>query len=166
MTVISSHKDVGSLTYTITTEFDASVDQVWQVWQNPRLLERWWGPPTWPATFDRLELEPGGDARYYMTGPDGEKAHGWWKFIDVVAPRRLEFEDGFAGDDGEPLDSNDTTRCVVTLEEVAGVTRMTTVTTFTSAEQLKQLSDMGMEEGLTGAMGQIDAILADQTVRR
>lgn len=166
MTVISSHKDVENLTFTITAEFPAGVDQVWQVWENPRLLERWWGPPTWPATFDRLEFRPGGDARYYMTGPEGEKARGWWKIIDVSAPRRLVFDDGFAGDDGEPLDPDDTTRCVVTLEEDAGVTRMTSVSTFRSTEQLEQLAEMGMEEGMTEAMGQIDAILSDTSVSR
>jgi uncharacterized protein YndB with AHSA1/START domain len=166
VTVISSHKDVENLTYTLTAEFSAGADEVWQLWENPRLLERWWGPPTWPATFDRLEFKPGGDARYYMTGPEGEKARGWWKIIDISAPRRLEYDDGFAGDDGEPLDPADTTRCVVTLEENGGVTRMTSVSTFKSTEQLQQLTEMGMEEGMTEAMEQIDAILAENAVRR
>jgi uncharacterized protein YndB with AHSA1/START domain len=166
VTVISSHKDVNNLTFTVTAEFTAGVNQVWQVWENPRLLERWWGPPTWPATFDKLEFRTGGDARYYMTGPAGEKARGWWKIINVSAPRRLEFDDGFAGDDGEPLDPTDTTRCVVTLEEDAGGTRMTSVTTFKSTDQLEQLTEMGMEEGMTGAMGQIDAILSETPVSR
>ena len=166
MTVVSSHKDVENLTLTFTAEFDANVDRVWQVWEDPRQLERWWGPPTWPATFDRLEFTPGGDARYYMTGPEGQKAHGWWKVIAIDAPNRLEFEDGFAGDDGEPLDPEDTTRCVVTLEQDAGVTRMISVTRFTSAEQLQQMSEMGMIEGMTEAMGQIDGILAESSVSR
>ena len=166
MTVVSSHKDVENLTLTFTAEFDANVDRVWQVWEDPRQLERWWGPPTWPATFDRLEFTPGGDARYYMTGPEGQKAHGWWKVIAIDAPNRLEFEDGFAGDDGEPLDPEDTTRCVVTFEQDAGVTRMISVTRFTSAEQLQQMSEMGMIEGMTEAMGQIDGILAESSVSR
>ena len=166
MTVVSSHKDVENLTLTFTAEFDADVERVWQVWEDPRQLERWWGPPTWPATFDRLEFVAGGDARYYMTGPEGQKAHGWWKVVAVDAPNRLEFDDGFAGEDGEPLDPDDTTRCVVTFEQDSGVTRMTSVTTFTSTEQLQQMSDMGMVEGMTGAMEQIDGILAERSVAR
>lgn len=166
MTVVSSHKDVENLTLTFTAEFDANVDRVWQVWEDPRQLERWWGPPTVPATFDRLEFEPGGDARYYMTLPEGQKAFGWWKVIAVDAPNRLEFDEGFAGDDGEPLDPEDAARCEVTLKEDDGVTRMTFVSKFRSAEQLQQMLEMGMEEGLWEAMGQIDAILADSAVRR
>ncbi|MBG6237870.1 uncharacterized protein YndB with AHSA1/START domain [Mycetocola sp. CAN_C7] len=164
MTVVSSHNDVENLTLIFTAEFDTNVDRVWQVWEDPRQLERWWGPPTWPATFDRLELRPGGDARYYMTGPEGQKAHGWWKVLAIDVSKRLEFDDGFAGEDGEPLDLDDTTRCVVTFEEDGGLTRMTSVTTFTSVEQLERMSEMGMIEGMTLALGQIDGILAESTV--
>jgi hypothetical protein len=37
-----------------------------------------------------------------MTGPDGDKHHGWWRVHTVDAPRSLEFEDGFADDAGSP----------------------------------------------------------------
>ena len=36
MTVLSSHKDPDALTLTIVAEFDASVERVWQVWEDPR----------------------------------------------------------------------------------------------------------------------------------
>jgi hypothetical protein len=35
-----------------------------------------------------------------MTGPEGDRHRGWWRVIAVDAPRALEFEDGFADDDG------------------------------------------------------------------
>ena len=166
MTVVSTHKDVENLTLTVVAEFDAKAERVWQAWEDPRQLERWWGPPTVPATFDRLEFEPGGDARYYMTLPEGQKAYGWWKINAVKPPDRLEFDEGFAGDDGEPLDPEDNARCVVTFAEDDGVTRMTFVSSFRSTEQLHQMLEMGMEEGLREAMGQIDALLAETPVRR
>lgn len=160
MTVISTHKDVEALTLTFVAEFDASVERVWQVWQDPRQLERWWGPPTWPATFERHEFDIGGQCRYYMTGPDGEKARGWWTITAIDAPHRLELDNGFAGDDGEPDETMDPMRIVVTMEPVGGKTRMTTVTTFVSTAQLTELMEMGMEEGMGLAMGQIDDVLA------
>ncbi len=46
MTVISSHKDPEALTLTIVAEFNAGAERLWQVWEDPRQLERWWGPPT------------------------------------------------------------------------------------------------------------------------
>ncbi|GAB3533283.1 SRPBCC domain-containing protein [Arthrobacter tecti] len=163
MAVISTEKDIEALSLTLVAEFDAGVERVWQVWEDPRQLERWWGPPTWPATFEKHELRPGGSASYYMTGPDGEKSRGWWEFTTVEAPHRLEFDDGFANEDGSKAEEMGETHAVVTLEELdAGRTRMTVASRFESADQLQQMVDMGMEEGMREAMGQIDVILAER----
>lgn len=159
MTVVNVEKDLENFTLTFVAEFNAPVERVWQVWEDPRQLERWWGPPTWPATFVKHEFVVGGQSRYYMTGPAGEKAPGWWSITAIDEPNRIEFIDGFAGDDGEPLDPNDVTSSVITFEATEAGTRMTLVGTFKDADQMKKMSEMGMVEGLTAAMGQIDALL-------
>lgn len=57
MTVISSTKDPAKLTLAVVAEFDAAPDRVWNVWQDPRKLERWWGPaPKRRATWETLPL--------------------------------------------------------------------------------------------------------------
>ena len=164
MTVVSSDKDLENLTLTLVAEFDAPQERVWQVWEDPRQLERWWGPPSWPATFDEHDLRPGGTSKYYMTGPAGEKAGGWWRVTAVEKPHSFSFEDGFADDDGNPVDSMPVTQGTVTLEDLGGRTRMICVSRFASLEQLEQLSQMGMEEGMRQAMGQIDALLVESRV--
>ena len=45
-------------------------------------------------------------------------------------------------------------------EDLGGRTRMTTVNTFKDAEEYEKILAMGMEEGMTLAVGQIDALLA------
>ncbi|MCA2216203.1 SRPBCC family protein [Jidongwangia harbinensis] len=160
MTVVSAHKDVEAGTMTFVAEFDASVERVWEVWQDPRRLERWWGPPTWPATFERHDFVVGGQSRYSMTGPAGEKARGWWTVTAIEAPHRLAFDDGCAGDDGEPLDTMRASHTVVTIEATGTGARMTAVSMFDSAEQLEQVVERGAEEGMRLAMGQIDEVLA------
>ena len=162
MTVTTVHKDPEALTMRITAELDATVERAWQLWADPRQLERWWGPPTYPATVVDHDLSPGGTVRYFMTGPDGDKSAGWWKVRSVSAPNRLEFEDGFAGDDGEPNPAMPTMVIRVSLDDrEGGGTRMAVETTFPSIEVMDQMIQMGMEEGMTGAMGQIDGILAE-----
>jgi uncharacterized protein YndB with AHSA1/START domain len=163
MTVISSTKNPEALSFTLIAEFDAGVERVWQIWEDPRQLERWWGPPTWPATFEKHEFTPGGEASYYMTGPDGEKARGWWRITNVQAPTHLEFDDGFADDDGAPNEAMGTTHATVTLEEIGDRTRMTILSTFESEDQLNKMVEMGMEEGMQEAAGQIDALLAEHS---
>lgn len=160
MAVISVVTDPGALTLTLVAEFDAGITRVWQVWEDPRQLERWWGPPSWPATFETYDFFPDGRASYYMTGPDGGKSRGWWHLTAIQAPQRLEFDDGFADEDGNPTGNLGTTHAVVTLEALGSRTRMTIFSTFESEEQLEKMLAMGMEEGLAQAAGQIDAILA------
>jgi uncharacterized protein YndB with AHSA1/START domain len=159
MTVIDTTKDVATLTLTITARFDAPVERVWQVWEDPRLLERWWGPPSYPSTVVEHDLSPGGKVHYFMTSPEGEQHHGWWKVLEVDAPERLAFEDGFADSEGTPLDDGLVTRGSVSLEADGEGTVMRIVSTFPSAEVMEQMSAMGMVEGITGSLDQIDGLL-------
>ncbi|GAB2919311.1 SRPBCC domain-containing protein [Micromonospora polyrhachis] len=161
MAVISVHKDEQALTLTFVAEFDAGVERVWQVWEDPRQLERWWGPPTWPATFKQHDFVVGGQSRYHMTGPDGQLAHGWWTMTAIEAPFRLAFDDGFAGEDGEPDASAPVVSIAVTIEGTETGARMTTVNRFSSLEDFEQLLSMGMDEGMRLAMGQIDNLLTN-----
>ena len=73
MPVISVDKDTEALEMTVVAEFDAPVERVWQLWADPRQLERWWGPPSHPATVVDHDLTPGGWVRYFMTSPEGDK---------------------------------------------------------------------------------------------
>ena len=104
MTVTSVRTDPDTLTLTLTAEFDASPERVWDLWSDPRKLERWWGPPTYPATFTAHDLTPGSRIQYHMTGPTGDQPHGYWDIVEVDAPNRLAFVDGFAHADGTPDD--------------------------------------------------------------
>jgi uncharacterized protein YndB with AHSA1/START domain len=160
LSVTSVHKDAEDLTMTIATAFDSPVARIWQLWSDPRQLERWWGPPTYPATMVEHDLVTGGDVRYYMTSPEGNRHHGWWHITSVEPPHRLEFEDGFADADGNPSAAMPVTTVTVALSEATeGGTTMTITSRFSSREAMGQLIAMGMEEGMVLALGQIEAIL-------
>ncbi|MFP5347169.1 MAG: SRPBCC domain-containing protein, partial [Actinomycetes bacterium] len=89
MSVTSVRKDTEQLSMTVTTEYDGSADRAWQLWADPRQLERWWGPPTYPATVEKHDLRAGGGVSYYMTGPEGDQHRGWWKVLEAEPPRLL-----------------------------------------------------------------------------
>lgn len=160
MPVTDVTKDLDALTMTITAEFDAGADRIWEMWSDPRRLERWWGPPSHPATFVDHDLTPGGRAAYFMTSPEGQKYHGWWRIEEVEPPRRLRFEDGFADGEGKPNAEMPTTVATVTIAEADGATKMTIESKFGSREGMEKVIEMGMEQGMTEALGQIDALLA------
>jgi len=167
MTVTAVQKDPEKLTLTLTAEFPAPPQRVWQLWADPRQLERWWGPPTYPATFTKHDLAPGSRVEYHMTGPTGDQPHGYWDIVEVDPPRRLVFVDGFAHADGTPDDTFPRNEGRVTIEPIdADRTRMSVQTVFASSAAMEQVLAMGMEEGLTQAVGQIDAILAQDLAGR
>jgi uncharacterized protein YndB with AHSA1/START domain len=159
MSVTSLDKDLDSLTLTLVADFDAPAERVWELWADPRKLERWWGPPGYPATVEEHELAPGGQVAYYMTGPEGEKFPGWWRIESVEPPKSLEFVDGFADQDGKPNTDMPTTTVRMQLSEHEGGTRMELRSTFASREQMEELENMGMMEGLQQSVGQMDALL-------
>ena len=167
MIVATVRKDPEALNMTIISELDATVERAWQLWSDPRQLERWWGPPTYPATVVDHDLAVGGRVTYFMTAPTGERFHGWWEVLAVDPPTRLELKDGFADEEGTPNDAMPTTTTVVSLtERERGGTVMAIETKFPSLAAMEQLAEMGMEEGIVAALGQIPEILAaDATTR-
>ena len=160
MTITNIEKDLDALTMTVTAGFNSPVDRVWQLWADPRQLERWWGPPTYPATVVEHDLTAGGTVTYFMTGPEGDRHGGYWHVIEADPPRRLEVTDGFQDENGQPNVEMPTTHMLVTLQSNGDGTIVTIESTFASREGMEQLLTMGMEEGLREAMGQMDALIA------
>jgi uncharacterized protein YndB with AHSA1/START domain len=158
MTVTSVTKDYRSLTLTVVAEFDASVERAWQLWDDPRQLERWWGPPSHPATVEHHDLTPGGQVTYFMTGPTGTRSRAWWQITSVDPPKSLEFIDGFADEQGRPVDSAPTT-VQVQLTEQSGGTRMVVRSIYDSRKQMERLDRIGAFEIFRQTIGQMDALL-------
>jgi uncharacterized protein YndB with AHSA1/START domain len=160
MPVTDVRQDLDALTLTITADFTAPVERVWQVYADPRQLEKVWGPPTYPATVVDHDLRPGGRITYFMTGPEGDKHAGYWEVTAVDEPAGLTFLDGFADLDFTPNPDLPVSTNVYTFTPHEGGTRAVYVSTFASAEGLQQVLDMGVVEGATEAINQIDGLVA------
>jgi uncharacterized protein YndB with AHSA1/START domain len=162
MSVTSVEKDLDNLTITLVADFAAPAERVWQLWADPGQLERWWGPPSHPATVEEHDLTPGGGVSYFMTGPGGEKYRGWWRITSVEPPRALEFSDGFANEDGTPNTEMPVSTVAMRLSDRDGGTRMELRSAFESREHMEQLLEMGVAEGLQEAVGQMDVLLGER----
>ncbi len=161
MPITSVSSDAAALTLTVAADYPVPVERLWNAYSDPRQLERFWGPEQWPATFTRHDMAVGGYSHYYMTGPDGTKAGGWFRFLSIEPFRRFEVEDGFSDESGNPNTQMPTMRMVFSFDTTEQGSRFTSVTHFSSVESMEQLVQMGMMEGMKSAMGQIDAVLLD-----
>jgi len=162
MTVTDVVRDRANRTLTLTAEYPAAPEQVWQLWADPRLLERWWGPPGFPATFEHHDLTPGGTITYFMSGGDGgDRFDGTWNVVEVDAPTRLVVEDAIIDDDGTPSDGNSMTRMEIDIEAAGDTTRMILTTHFDSLVGMEQAIATGVVDGMKACMSQIDAVLEE-----
>lgn len=152
--------DPGAKTVTLTAELDAPVERVWQLYADPRQLERWWNPPGYPLTITHHDLSVGGMVRAQVTAPDGQTAHAYWRITAVDAPRSMEWEDGFLDDRLEPSPEIPPTTMRLTLaDRDGGGTVMTIVVGFLSAESMQAYLDMDIEEQMRVTFGQAEALL-------
>ena len=163
MTVLDVRKDLAARSMTIVAEYPATIARVWRLWADPRQLERWWGPPGCPATVTDHDLSAGGRVSYFMTSPEGDRYHGGWRVLRADPPTRLEVEHYFADEAGGENADMPRSRMVVEIDEAGGgATRMTVTSTWESEEAMRKVLEMGMEDGIRGALGQIEALLAER----
>ncbi|MGJ7440508.1 SRPBCC family protein [Aquipuribacter sp. MA13-6] len=160
MPVTDVTHDLNTLTLTIVADFAAPVQRIWQVYADARQLEKVFGPPTYPATFVDHALTPGSRSTYYMTSPEGEKFAGVWDLQTVEETTRFTFQDAFADENFDvnpdlPVSTNS-----YAFAAHEGGTRATYVSTYASAEALQQVLDMGVVEGASLAINQIDDLIA------
>jgi uncharacterized protein YndB with AHSA1/START domain len=160
MSVTSVFRDYANLTITLIADFDAAIDQVWELWSDPRKLERWLGPPTHPASVEEHDLTLSGEVTFFMTGPDGDRSWGTWRITALDPPAALEFTDAFADVGGMPIAGMPVSTIRVRLIERVGGTRMEIRVVFESREDLEQWVSLGTVEGLQQAVGQMDALLS------
>lgn len=161
MAIDAIDQDPDAATITVRAHYRVPPERLWRIWADPRQLERWWGPPTYPAEVLEHDLVPGGSVTYAMTGPEGDRHRGWWRVLEVDAPHTLVVEDGFADAEGTPVADLPVT--VMRLDIAAaddGASTMTITSTFAAPEAMQQVVEMGAIEGMRAAMSQIDGILA------
>jgi len=164
MPFISSTNDLDNVTQTMVAEFPVPVARLWDAYADPRQLEKFWGPPQWPATFTRHDMHVGGESHYAMHGPNPEDvSRGYWEYLAVEPGRSFRVRDGFANPDGSRNTDMPTMEMEFRFEEIPGGSRLTVTTWFNSREELEHLLSMGMEEGGIAAMSQMDAVLAELT---
>ena len=161
MPVTSIESDSDALTTTVIADFPVPLSRLWGAYADPRKLERFWGPPTYPAQFFRHDFAKGGRSSYTMTGPEGDQHSGYLEWVEITPKSGFEVLDGFANPDGTPNTQMPNMRMFFEFTSTTEGARMSTTTHFPSLQAMEQLIEMGAIEGTREAMGQMDEVLAD-----
>jgi uncharacterized protein YndB with AHSA1/START domain len=151
LSVVHVDKDLEGRRLTITAQFDASVERVWELWADPRLLERWWGPPSHPITVLAHDLRPGGTVSYVAIGPDGDRIRGSWDVREVDPPHFLAFD--LHNVAASPVATT------VSIRAHEPGTRVIIAASFDSLEAMDLLLGLGFDLGLRTAIDQLGTLL-------
>lgn len=160
-------KDFETNTLTVERTFDAPRDRVWDAYANADKFVQWWGPEGWETTVKELNLEPGGRNHYCMKCVDenqgewfNKESWGLMVFENVEKPASFTYKDYFSDAEGTINKELPTMTITMDFNEEDGKTTIVSRGVVESKEQLEQLVNMGMIEGLTSTMDKLEAFLA------
>ncbi len=153
-------KDEAKKQVTVIREFAAPVDRVWPAWTQPELLDQWWAPRPWTAETKSMDFRPGGTWYYSMVGPAGERHHCRADYSAIDPQHSYTALDAFCDGQGTVNPDFPRTNWHVVFEPSQTGTKVTVTMTFSTAEDMKKLLEMGFQEGFTMAHGNLDELLA------
>jgi PhnB protein len=76
----------------ISRLLNADINLVWEVWTDPDHLKNWWGPNGFTNSISKMDIQPGGEWRLVMHGPDGKDYNNKSIFKEVIRNRKLVYE--------------------------------------------------------------------------
>ncbi len=144
---------------TVTRAFDAELDLVWRAWTEAELLDQWWAPKPWKSVTSYMEFKVGGHRIYAMVGPEGEKHVGRTDYLSINKQKDFAGEDAFCDEEGNINPDFPIATFKNQFESSSNSTLVTIETEYSSEEHLKQVIEMGMQEGLSAAFDNLDSVL-------
>jgi uncharacterized protein YndB with AHSA1/START domain len=150
---------------TLERTFEASPEEVWDLWTTREGIEAWMGPEGFKVTVEELDLRPGGTLVYAMTAVGPEQVEYMAKagmplvnvqrlrYIEVDPPRRLVHRDVADFIPGiEPYE----VETVLELSEVEGGTHIVLTFDVMHDAHWTEMAKLGHESEL----GKLEKLLA------
>ncbi|MGQ8338889.1 SRPBCC family protein [Sunxiuqinia sp. A32] len=146
---------------TVIRTFNAPLSLVWRAWTEAELLDKWWAPKPWKSETSYMDFKEGGHRIYDMIGPEGERHGGRTDYLHIQEHKNFSGKDFFLNDEININPNMPIAQFQNQFEPKVNETVVTIKTQYTSEEQLKQVLEMGMKEGLSMAFENLDQVLAN-----
>src|SRR5947208_8898904 len=91
--------DKEAQTVSITKEFDAGRDLVWDAYTRQELLDQWWAPKPMRSRTKVMDFREGGRRFYAMVMPDGQERWAVQKYTSITPKTNFKFFNAFADED-------------------------------------------------------------------
>ncbi len=154
--------DEEKLQIKMTREFDANISLVWDAWTKSEILDQWWAPKPWKTQTQFMNFTEGGHWHFAMVGPEGEKHFGRIDYEKINPKTQFIAYDCFCDEKGNINPSLPKNKWISNFEEKDNLTTVNVITTYNSIEDLETIIKMGMIEGLTSALENLDLYIEKQ----
>jgi uncharacterized protein YndB with AHSA1/START domain len=150
-------------TVSITKEFNAPRELVWDAYTKPEILDQWWAPRPLTSRTKVMDFQVGGRRFYAMVSPDGQERWIVQKYTSITPKTNFKLFNAFS-DENENLElpGSDWN---ITFTEQNGTTTVHTSIYNESLERLERMIAAGFKEGTTAAFENLEEVLATLTAK-
>jgi uncharacterized protein YndB with AHSA1/START domain len=160
-----------SNSFTMTHEFNAPVEKVFEAWTDPEKIKRWFAPKDYSIIYSKADIKAGGESHYCMSSKGGLEI--WVKkfFKDFIPPAKLSYTQVYSNEKGgiepHPMIKNFPIEIFTTvmLDEKNGKTilNLTWEPLNASTEQVTRFMDETFElsQEWGGMLDQLEQLLAN-----
>ena len=145
--------------------FEAPRDLVFRMFKEAEHLKRWWGPKGWEIPVCNVDFRPGGVWHYCMKCVDQSQSiygmESWGKGVykEIVEPETIIYTDYFSDAEGNINESMPSALITMNFIDLGSKTKLVNRAEYVSAEALKNVTDMGVIQGITETWNRLDELL-------
>ena len=151
--------DKSRSTITVTREFNAKRQLVWDCYTKSELLDQWFAPKPLTTRTRHMDFREGGYWHFAMMTPDNQV---FWNRLDYKTINPIDgytARDGFCDEAGVVNPDLPGSDQEVSFIDQDTRTVVRTVVQYASAESLQAAVDMGLEGGIASTLSRLDELL-------
>jgi uncharacterized protein YndB with AHSA1/START domain len=150
--------DKDTKTVSITKEFDAPRDLVWDAYTKPELLDKWWAPKPFSSRTKEMNFEVGGKRFYAMVSPEGQERWVLQTYKSITPKTNFKLFNAFADENENPhLPGSEWD---LNFSEQDSKTTVHVSIYNESLERLERMIEMGFKEGTAAQLKNLEDLLA------
>jgi uncharacterized protein YndB with AHSA1/START domain len=152
-------------TITVTREFAASLDLVWDAWTKPELLDQWWAPKPYKTKTKTMDFREGGYWLYAMISPENVSHWNKADFQKIEDKVVYSCLDAFCDENGNINTDFPRSQWNNRFKENDDHTTVNITIQYASLGDLEKIIKMGFKEGFTMGLDQLDELLQIVTTK-
>ncbi|HYF04261.1 MAG TPA: SRPBCC domain-containing protein [Patescibacteria group bacterium] len=156
--------DKENKTLHVEREFAAPLAKVWAAWTQSELLDQWFAPKPYQVRTVSMNFREGGHWVYAMMAPDGTEHCGRMDYKTITPLEKFTALDAFCDAEGNINEALPRADWSNTFKENGNTTMISVVTKYDKLEDLETVIKMGVQEGLTMCLQNLDELLEKEEV--